>query len=85
MLLNLVIFLRVALRYVYKTVARRREAPVHRRPRWYQAQEQGTPSNILVRAPSQLRVPDRLLLSLRIHPCAMLSNLELPSRARIKY
>ena len=55
MLLNLVIFLRVAMRYVYKTVARRRVAPVHRRPRWYQAQEQSTPSNIPVRAPTRRR------------------------------
>ena len=38
MLVNLVIFLRVASRYQYKTVARKREAPVHRRPQWLQPQ-----------------------------------------------
>ena len=51
-LLNLGIFLRVATRYVYKTVPRKLEAPLHQRPRWYQAQEQqvGAPANIPVRA-----------------------------------
>ena len=38
MLFNLAIFLRVASRYQYKTVARKREAPVHRRPQWLQPQ-----------------------------------------------
>ncbi len=38
MVVNLVIFLRVASRYQYKTVARKREAPVHRRPQWLQPQ-----------------------------------------------
>ncbi len=38
MVVNLVIFLRVASRYQYKTVARKHEAPVHRRPQWLQPQ-----------------------------------------------
>ena len=38
MLVNLAIFLRVAGRYQYKTVARKREAPPHRRPQWLQPQ-----------------------------------------------
>lgn len=63
MLLNLAIFLRVALHYVYKTVPRRREAPVHRRPLWYQAQEQGTTSRIPVSAAVQrARIYDLLPL-----------------------
>ena len=52
MLINLGVFLRVALRYVYKSVPRKREAPVHTRPRWYQSQEQSTPSNTPVRITS---------------------------------
>ena len=51
MLLNLVIFLRVAMRYVYKTVPRKREAPLHNRPRWYEAQEQSNPTNFPVSIP----------------------------------
>ena len=38
MVINLTIFLRVAGRYQYKTVARKREAPPHRRPQWLQPQ-----------------------------------------------
>ena len=38
MLINLAIFLWVAGRYQYKTVARKREAPPHRRPQWLQPQ-----------------------------------------------
>lgn len=52
MLLNLVIFLRVAMRYVYKSVPRKREAPVHNRPRWYDAQEQSNPTNFPVSLPA---------------------------------
>ena len=54
MLLNLVIFLRVAMRYVYKTVPRKREAPLHNRPRWYEAQEQSNPTNFPVSIPPPL-------------------------------
>ena len=38
MLFNLAVFLWVARRYQYKTVARKREAPPHRRPQWLQPQ-----------------------------------------------